>query len=131
MSVAERNAKALEVEGRCALIKSDWYSAVGGQFDLIVSNPPYIALDEMAELAPELQYEPRMALTDDKDGLSCYRAIAAEAPEYLRPGGRLLVEIGWKQGAEVVGLFDAAGMIDVHVLQDLDGRDRVVVGRNP
>ncbi len=129
LAVAERNASDLGLADRAALVESDWFGAVGGQFDLIVSNPPYIALDEMPALAPELSYEPRMALTDEGDGLTAYRIIAAGAGEHLRPGGRLLVEIGAGQGAAVADLFRAAGFADVAVLPDLDGRDRVVKGR--
>ncbi|MEJ2018669.1 MAG: peptide chain release factor N(5)-glutamine methyltransferase [Maritimibacter sp.] len=129
LAVAERNASDLGLADRAALVESDWFGAVGGQFDLIVSNPPYIALDEMPALAPELSYEPRMALTDEGDGLTAYRIIAAGAGAHLRPGGRLLVEIGAGQGAAVAELFRAAGFADVVVLPDLDGRDRVVKGR--
>ena len=85
----------------------------------------------MAGLAPELAYEPRMALTDEADGLSAYRAITAGAPDRLSPGGRLIVEIGPTQAAAVAGMFRAAGLEDVVVLPDLDGRDRVVSGRMP
>ncbi len=129
LEVAERNARDLELMERCAFVESDWFSALGGRFDLIVSNPPYIALDEMPDLAPELQYEPRMALTDEGDGLTAYRAITAGAGAHLSPGGRLMVEIGPSQGAAVAELFRAAGFADVAVLPDLDGRDRVVRGR--
>ena len=128
LAVAGRNAESLGVAGRCTLIESDWFEAVGGMFDLIVSNPPYIAAEEMAGLAPELAHEPRLALTDEADGLSAYRVIAAGAGAHLAPKGRLLVEIGWQQGAEVAALFRAAGFADVTVLPDLDGRDRVVSG---
>jgi release factor glutamine methyltransferase len=129
LAVAGRNAESLGVSGRCALMESDWFEAVGGRFDLIVSNPPYIAAGEMAGLAPELAHEPRMALTDEADGLSAYRVIVAQAWAHLAPAGRLLVEIGWQQGGEVTALFRAAGFADVMVLPDLDGRDRVVSGR--
>ncbi|WP_306154343.1 peptide chain release factor N(5)-glutamine methyltransferase [Roseovarius sp. MMSF_3281] len=129
LAVAGRNARALGVGARCDLIESDWFSAVGGLFDLIVSNPPYIAAEEMAGLAPELAHEPRMALTDEADGLSAYRMIAAGAGAHLSPQGRLLVEIGWQQGAIVSQIFSDAGFAEVAVLPDLDGRDRVVSGR--
>ncbi|PIE10067.1 MAG: protein-(glutamine-N5) methyltransferase, release factor-specific [Rhodobacterales bacterium] len=131
LRVAHENAQAHGALDRCALIASDWYDAIGGRFDLIVSNPPYIALEEMPELAPELSFEPRMALTDEADGLTAYRAIAAGAGDHLSPGGRLMVEIGWQQGAAVAGLFKAAGLTDVSVRSDLDGRDRVVIGHAP
>jgi release factor glutamine methyltransferase len=131
LDVAKRNAVALGVEDRCTFDVSDWYSAVGGFYDLIVSNPPYIALDELDGLEPELSFEPRMALTDDGDGLSCYRTIADGADAYLRLGGWLMVEIGPTQGAAVVAMFEAAGLENVGIRHDLDGRDRVIVGQKP
>jgi release factor glutamine methyltransferase len=128
LEVARRNARALAVEDRCRLIESDWFQGLEGRFDLIVSNPPYIASAEMAGLAAELCHEPRMALTDEADGLSAYRVIAAQAGAHLVPGGRLLVETGWQQGQAVAALLKASGFEDVAVLPDLDGRDRVVAG---
>ncbi len=81
----------------------------------------------MAGLAPETRdWEPRIALTDEGDGLACYRAIASGAVSHLAPGGRLLVEIGPTQGAAVAALFKAAGLEEIRVRPDMDGRDRVV-----
>lgn len=132
LAVARRNAAALGVAARAELRASDWFAAVPGRFDLIVSNPPYIAAAEMPALAPEVRdHEPGMALTDGADGLTAYRAIAAGAPEHLTPGGRLLLEIGWTQGVAVAALLRQAGLSDVRVLPDLDGRDRVVAARAP
>ena len=128
LAVAARNATALGVADRASLILSDWFSAVTGTFDLIVSNPPYIALSELAGLAPEVRdHEPRMALTDGGDGLGAYRAILTAAPGHLAPGGRLAVEIGPTQAAAIRALGQAAGLGAGAVLPDLDGRDRVVV----
>lgn len=131
LDVARQNAERLGVADRCLFLNASWYDGVEGRFDLIVSNPPYIATDEMAGLAPELAYEPRLALTDDGDGLSAYRAIVPSARAHLRPGGRLMVEIGWRQGADVAAMFRAAGFDAVTILPDLDGRDRVVIGTSP
>lgn len=131
LHVAERNAEALMLRDRARLIEADWFDGVTGDFDLIVSNPPYIAAGEMAGLAPELSYEPRGALTDEGDGLSAYRIITAGARTHLRPGGWLIVEIGATQGANVRRMFDRAGLNDIAVRPDLEGRDRVVMGRNP
>lgn len=131
LSIARQNAEALGVADRCDFVQSDWWQNVTGRFDLVVSNPPYIALSEMAGLAPELAHEPRMALTDEGDGLGAYRVICAGVRDHLASGGRLIVEIGWQQGAAVAGLFRAAGFVDVAVLPDLDGRDRVVAGFAP
>ena len=128
LAVARRNAAKLDVADRAALIRSDWFSAVTGTFDLILSNPPYIAAAEMGALMPEVRdHEPRIALTDEGDGLQAYRAITAGVGRHLAPGGALMVEIGPTQGAAVSALFSAGGLADVSVLPDLDGRDRVVV----
>ena len=130
LAVATENARLLRLEPQVQFRASDWFSAVSGSFDLIVSNPPYIAADEMPDLAPEVRdWEPHLALTPGGDGLEPYRIIAARAPAHLTPGGRLMVEIGPTQGAAVSGYFRAAGLQAVRVLPDLDGRDRVVVGR--
>ena len=130
LAVARENAKTIGV--RADFLESDWFAAVAGRFDLIVSNPPYIALDEMAGLAPDVRdWEPRQALTDEGDGLAAYRAITAGAGAYLAPGGRLMVEIGPTQAAQVTALMAASGLSDLRVLHDLDGRDRVVCGRKP
>jgi release factor glutamine methyltransferase len=130
LAVAQRNAGDLGVAARAAFVLSDWFDAVRGQFDLIVSNPPYIAADEMAGLAPDVRdWEPHMALTPGGDGLAAYRRIAAGAGAHLAPGGRLMVEIGPTQGPAVSALFAAAGLRQVQVRPDLDGRDRVVLAR--
>lgn len=130
LAVARDNAAAIGVAAD--FIESDWFAAISGGFDLIVSNPPYIALDEMAGLSPEVRdWEPRGALTDEGDGLSAYRAIAAGAAAHLQANGRLMVEIGPTQGAPVALLMRQAGLVQPQVLADLDGRDRVVWARKP
>ncbi|UWR28130.1 peptide chain release factor N(5)-glutamine methyltransferase [Sulfitobacter sp. S223] len=129
---ASANAVLHGVAGRAEVLQSDWFSAVEGRYDLIVSNPPYLAQAEMRDIAPELAlYEPAMALTDGADGLSVYRLIAERAQGYLTSQGRVMVEIGWLQGADVKAIFIAAGWADVVILPDLDGRDRVVCAQNP
>ncbi|MCV6593168.1 MAG: peptide chain release factor N(5)-glutamine methyltransferase [Silicimonas sp.] len=130
--VAGENALRAGVIDRLILPLSDWYADLGGRYDLIVSNPPYIALAEMADLTPEVrEHEPRGALTDEGDGLSAYRAIARGAPDHLTPGGRLIVEIGPRQAEDVTAIFAAAGLVDIACHRDLDGRDRVVEARAP
>lgn len=130
LAVAEQNARAMGLDGRARLIRSDWFDAVGGCFDLIVSNPPYIARDEMAGLSPEVRlFDPEMALTDGADGLGCYRIIAMGAPAHLVPGGWLVLEIGYRQGDAVATILRDAGLTEVAILPDLDGRDRVVRAR--
>ncbi|MCG7492308.1 peptide chain release factor N(5)-glutamine methyltransferase [Thalassobius sp. Cn5-15] len=131
LSVAMQNADALGLKDRLTLIQSDWFARVTGQFDLITSNPPYISDAEMAELSPEvLDHDPHLALTPGGDGLSPYRILAKGARHHLTARGCILVEIGWKQGPDVAQIFADAGLIDVQILPDMDGRDRVVRGRN-
>ena len=103
------------------MIQSDWLRAIPGRFDLITSNPPYIAAAEMAGLAPDvLHHEPHLALTPGGDGLDAYRAIAAGAPARLISGGRLLLEIGPTQGAAVSALLASQGLENIRILPDLD-----------
>lgn len=130
LAVAQGNAARVGVQDRAAFAVSDWCAAVTGRFDLIVSNPPYIAAAEMPHLSPEvLGHEPHLALTDGADGLTAYRAIAAQAPAHLAPGGRLMVEIGPTQGPAVATLLVGAGLKDACIHPDMDGRDRVVAAR--
>lgn len=96
--------------------------------DLIVSNPPYISKEEMKKLQREVKYEPTMALYGGRDGLRFYRILCNRANELLDSGGRLMVEIGWKQGQEVKGIFERYGFESVEILQDYSGNDRVVSG---
>ena len=131
LRVAARNAARHGATG-ASFLASDWLRAVTGHYDLIVSNPPYIAQDEMAALAPEVRdWEPRRAHTPGGDGLDAYRRIAATAPARLVPGGRILLEIGPTQGAAVTGLLVAQGLENIRILPDLDGRDRVVCANKP
>ena len=132
LKVAEDNAHRLGLHTRTILRLSDWFSAVPGRYDLIVSNPPYIAAAEMPDLAPEVRdWEPHLALTPGGDGLEPYRIIARAAPARLMDGGRLLVEIGPTQGQAVASLFAAQGLAEIAILPDMDGRDRVVRAVKP
>lgn len=124
--VAARNARTLGLEDRVQFVASNWTQAIDGSFDLIVSNPPYIAASEMPDLAPEVRdFEPEMALTDGADGLDAYRAIA-KGLHPLRTGGDVLLEIGPTQGMAVRAIFAAQGFERIEIIKDLDGRDRVV-----
>lgn len=136
LAVARRNAQALGqslgLMDRLQLLQSDWFSAIEGQFDLITSNPPYISDQEMADLSREVHdHDPHLALTPGGDGLSPYGILARGAMQHLTPGGRILVEIGWKQGADVTAIFTDAGLRDVRILPDMDGRDRIVSAYKP
>ncbi|NVK05996.1 MAG: peptide chain release factor N(5)-glutamine methyltransferase, partial [Marivivens sp.] len=127
--VAEDNMHALDLGERAAILRTSWADGIEGQVDLVVSNPPYIGLDEMDGLSPEVHdHEPHMALTDGGDGLSAYREISQQAANLLRVGGRLIVEIGPTQAVAVAQMFADNGFEKVRVIQDLDGRDRVVSG---
>jgi release factor glutamine methyltransferase len=129
LNIAEQNATRLGLEKRSCFVRSDWFDNIDGRFDIIVSNPPYIAADEMPALSPEVRnWEPLIALTPGGDGLDAYRVIAAGATQHLNPQGRLLVEIGPTQARAVCGLFENAGFDGITTLQDIDGRDRVVIG---
>jgi len=127
LSVAAANAAALSVAGRATFLQSDWLSAVRGRFDLVVANPPYIAEADMPGLSPEVRlWEPRLALTPGGDGLDACRSILRDVRSVLVPSGRALLEIGASQGDAVAALCQSAGLQAVTVLQDMDGRDRVV-----
>jgi len=131
LDVALRNAQRHHVDDRATFVQSDWMASIRRPFDLIVANPPYIAADEMAVLSRDVrEWQPRLALTDEADGLSAYRTIIAQAQKVLEPDGRLIFEIGSTQGQAVAELMLQGGLVDVFVIPDLDGRDRVVTGRS-
>jgi release factor glutamine methyltransferase len=126
LEVARRNAVRLGVADRASLMLSNWFERAEGAFDLIVSNPPYIAADEMPGLEPEVRdWEPRLALTDEGDGLNAYRAILASAARHLGPLGRLMVEIGPTQAEAVAAIGAEHGFAPAEVRRDFDGRARV------
>ncbi len=113
-----------------SFIESDLFSKITGKFDLIVSNPPYIASSECDVLMPEVKdHEPRMALDGHEDGLYFYRKIVDQARKHLTTGGWLFFEIGYDQGESVPKLMEDAGYMDITVKKDLAGLDRVVYGR--
>ena len=127
LKVAAENAASNKAEVR--IIKSDMFQGLdpSEKFTMIVSNPPYIADSEIAELEPEVKdHDPMVALAGGADGLDFYRVIAREAPAHLTPGGHLLLEIGYDQGETVPALLREAGFTDIQVLKDLAGNDRVV-----
>lgn len=130
LAVARENATANGVADRIEFRQGDLLAPLGEErFDAILSNPPYIGLDEMEALMPEVRdWEPHLALTPGPDGLLMYRSLALGAPALLRPGGILAVEVGFEQAASVVELFHQAGLVKVRVYQDTAGVDRVVVG---
>lgn len=132
LAVARTNAAALQVDDRAELLlgdwrQPDWRNPVGGPFDLLVSNPPYIEADTIAGLMPEVsRFEPRLALDGGLDGLAAYRAIAADAPSLITPGGRVLLEAGEGQAPEIYRIFQSTGFAPEAPWKDLGGIDRVV-----
>lgn len=134
LAVARENAANLDLNTRVALLRGDWTAGLGDAgFDLVVSNPPYIATAEIETLDPEVRdHEPRLALDGGPDGLDPYRLLAPEILRVLKPGGMFAVEIGHTQSAAVEALFRAAGASGVRTIKDLALRDRVVAGaKNP
>ncbi len=129
LKIAAQNLDIVGVAARATLLTSDWFAQVSGTFDLIVSNPPYIATAQMTALSPEVRREPALALTPGDDGLAAYRTIVCGASRFLNAGGRLIVEVGQGQAGDVVRLFDAAAFTETREILDLDGRKRVVSGR--
>lgn len=130
LAVARENAASLGLASRAAFLRSDWTYGLGdGTFDLVVSNPPYIASGEIAGLDPEVRdHEPRLALDGGPDGLDAYRTLAPQILRVLRPGGLFAVEIGVGQRAAVESLFRDAGADEVRTQRDLADRERVVTG---
>ncbi|MBP8247744.1 MAG: peptide chain release factor N(5)-glutamine methyltransferase [Phenylobacterium sp.] len=134
LAVARENAANLGLAGRLALLRGDWTAGLGdASFDLVVSNPPYIATEVIETLEPEVRdHEPRLALDGGVDGLDHYRLLAPEILRVLKPGGMFAVEIGFDQKAAVEDLFRSAGAQGVATIPDLSTRDRVVIGtKNP
>lgn len=130
LAVARENAVANGVAERIAFRQGDLFTLAGGPYELIVSNPPYIAVGEMPTLMPEVRdFEPSLALVAGADGLDCYRALAPAAWSQLSVGGWLLVEVGADQAKVVSELFAAAGFCECFTVRDLAGIERVVGGR--
>lgn len=119
---------------RFRLIQSDLYDNIPGdmEFDMIVSNPPYIPTQVIQELEPEVRdHEPWLALDGAGDGLKFYRRLAGESGAHLKPGGCIYLEIGYDQGPAVRSLFEAAGFTNIEIIKDIPGQDRVVAAKWP
>jgi release factor glutamine methyltransferase len=130
LHVARGNAERLKLASRCSFVACNLADGVQGRFDLIVSNPPYIARGAIALLDPEVRdFDPRLALDGGADGLDAYRAIAASVPPLLAPGGRLIVELGVGQAPPVTALFEAAKFIVLSVRNDLGGIARALIAK--
>jgi release factor glutamine methyltransferase len=133
LATARANAGRLGVAARTAFVACDFGAALAGGLDLVVANPPYIATDEIAALAPEVRdFDPRGALDGGPDGLAAYRAMVADAGRLLAPRAHLVMEVGAGQADAVSALVAAAGLGAVAVAPDLAGIGRVVSARrNP
>lgn len=130
LEIAQGNATRLNCRNvRC--VQSDWFSALGHEerFDMIVSNPPYIAETDPHLQQGDLRFEPRSALAAGEYGLDDLRHIIANAQTHLRPGGWLLLEHGYDQAASVRELLEKAGYLDIYSARDLGGIERVSGGR--
>lgn len=139
LKVAKRNAQALGVQAQAEFVNSDLFSAdyfsekdgkYTEEYDILISNPPYIPTADIDGLMEEVRvHDPLLALDGRADGLYFYREITGQAQKYLKAGGWLMYEIGCEQGADVSELMEAAGFARVAVKQDLAGLDRVVLGQ--
>lgn len=134
LDVARANLAGIGRAGsNVRVTQGDWYAALPtslrGTIDVIVTNPPYIAVDDPQVEPTVANHEPHQALFAGSDGLDALRVIVAEAPDWLRGGGALVCEIGHRQGDVVRELMTNAGLRDSEVRQDLQGRDRIAVAR--
>jgi release factor glutamine methyltransferase len=132
-ALARENAETLGVGARVTVREGDLFSPLppGSRFDAIASNPPYIRSGDIASLQTEVQREPRMALDGGADGLDLIRRIARDGQSWLKPGGRLALEIGEEQGDAVRRLLQDEGWVDVSVEKDLARLDRLALARAP
>lgn len=131
LAIATENAQTLGVAARVTLRQGDLFALDDScQYDVIVSNPPYIASGEKTTLMPEVRdFEPHLALFAGADGLDCYRALIPAAKAALKDSGTLLVEVGAGQATAVAELFAVAGYTEIFTRRDLAGIERVVAGR--
>jgi release factor glutamine methyltransferase len=127
LTMARTNARHLGFADRCRFVAGDYATALRGPFDLIVSNPPYIASGDIPELAPEVRdYDPLLALDGGADGLNAYRVIINDAPRMLAPRGRLIVELGQGQADAVAEIATRAGLSVAALHADLGGISRAL-----
>ena len=128
LATAGENASRLGLSKRFAGVRSHWFDKIIGRFDIIVSNPPYIRSDVIPALEPEVRdFDPLAALDGGPDGLAAYRAIAADAGDFLEKDGVVGVEIGFDQKETVTAIFHAAGFKLAQAGRDYGGNDRVLV----
>lgn len=129
-SLAQCNARALGLHGRAAFLCGEWATAISGQFDLVLSNPPYISAPDLTSLMPEVKrYEPMSALNGGDDGLEAYRAILPDLRALLSPGGLAVLELGIGQSDAVTALATASGLRQAGLRSDLSGVPRALLLR--
>lgn len=129
LAIAQRNAASAGI-GNVTFRQGDWLAPLTAErFDVIVSNPPYLAADDPHLQQGDLRFEPALALASGSDGQDAIRRIVADAPGHLVRGGWLLLEHGWTQGSAVRALLAAAGFVEVSTALDLEQRERVSMGR--
>ncbi len=130
LAVARKNVERHSVQG-LELVECDLLEKVSGPLDLVVSNPPYVLPSEKSSLEPELSFEPASALFDSAEDLPTTRRLAEQAFAKLAPGGTLAVETGAKTGELVRAILARSGFTEIRSVKDLDGHERVIVGRRP
>jgi release factor glutamine methyltransferase len=132
LDVARSNAGRLGTAARMTFDCRDFATACGERFDLVVSNPPYIADSVIETLEPDVRaFEPILALSGGADGLEAYRQLARTLPGLLLPQGRAFLEIGFDQAESVIGILENQGLRVIRIVKDLAGHDRVVAARLP
>jgi len=130
LEIARANAAAFNIGERAEFIQSNWFENIGGHYDLIISNPPYIDSQAMEALPQDVsKFDPAISLHGGADGLDPYRLIAAQAKGYLKPDGWLVLEIGFDQGMSVPSLLQQNGFKSVELFQDSGGHDRIVTAQ--
>lgn len=133
LKLAQYNASLNNVSDKISFMHSDLfaqYAIRNAQYDIIVSNPPYIPTSEIDTLRPEIKYEPRIALNGGKDGLDFYRKIISQAPDYLREGSFLIMEMGFNQCMRIKEILNASGKFEIiDVVKDYNDIDRVIVAQ--
>lgn len=132
LAVARENSQRLGLAARASFVACDFGKALAPDFDLVISNPPYVAESEWRRLDPEVRcHDPRLALDGGEDGLAAYRAIAADARRLAAPGGHILVEVGAGMHESVAALFAAEGLVNRAARPDFNGVPRALLAQCP
>ena len=125
--LAKINAEKFNVQNKVQFLKSDWFDAIDGIFDLIISNPPYIGLKEKDRILDEVKkYDPEISLFAGNEGLDAYKRIIPNLARYLKPDGFVVLEIGASQSNQVTNMMNAFGFANTKIVKDLSGKDRLI-----